>query len=404
MTESVEPLFDHEGGTSAPWYRGWDLTEDRREFFRQRSQNSAAAKRRAMDSPAAELVRDVERTSRLDPSRLMPSVASHGLPALSLFSGGGGLDLGFERAGYRHLAAYDTLAAAGDTLRLNRPRWDVRSGGAGDVRQVDWTAYRGEAAVLHGGPPCQPFSVAGRQRGAQDERNMLPEFVRAVQEVRPLAFVAENVAALAGPKFASYLRRAFFQPLGTRYEIVTFRLSAHSFGVPQVRHRVFFVGFRARRNAQRFVVPEPTHRSDHLARGDRLSDERLPRMLGVRAALGLDDIGVDALAPTLRSTLTGPRHTTSILSSASAQNVWAELGIWPSGVARSRRAAARFPSPNGHLRLAVADCALLQGFPSSWAFPGAVYMALGQIGNSVAPPVGYRVALAVARALGFAGG
>jgi DNA (cytosine-5)-methyltransferase 1 len=71
-------------------------------------------------------------------------------------------------------------------------------------------------------------------------------------------------------------------------------------------------------------------------------------------------------------------------------------------VAKTRSAAARFPTKNGHLRLAVADCAVLQGFPSWWHFEGAVYMSLGQIGNSVAPPVAYRVALSVARALGFA--
>ncbi len=119
----------------------------------------------------------------------------------------------------------------------------------------------------------------------------------------------------------------------------------------------------------------------------------------MRTALGLPDIGIDGLAPTVRSTLTGPRHTTSILSSVSAQRAWAELQIWPNGVAKSRSLAARFPPENGHFRLAVADVALLQGFPSWWQFHGAAYMALGQIGNSVAPPVGYRVGLAVADAL-----
>jgi DNA (cytosine-5)-methyltransferase 1 len=331
----------------------------------------------------------------------MPQVVSHHLPALSLFSGGGGLDLGFERAGYAHLASYDTLAAAGDTLSLNRPNWSVYSGENGDVRRADWRPYKGEVAVLHGGPPCQPFSVAGRQRGHDDERNLLPEFVRAVRTVRPLAFVAENVAAIAGPKFEPYLREHFLAPLERSYHVQMFRLSAHDFGVPQVRHRVFFVGFRTARASAKFASPSPTHRSDHLPKGTptaALPD--LPKTMGVRGALGLPE-GPDDLAPTLRSTLTGPRHTTSILSSASAQKVWADLGVWPNGVARSRLAASRFPTANGNERLSVADCALLQGFPSSWHFPGPVYMALGQIGNSVAPPVAYRVARAVAHALGF---
>ncbi|HEY1777054.1 MAG TPA: DNA cytosine methyltransferase [Solirubrobacteraceae bacterium] len=88
-----------------------------------------------------------------------------------------------------------------------------------------------------------------------------------------------------------------------------------------------------------------------------------------------------------------------MLSSVSAQKLWGALRVWPNGVAADRDAASRFPSKNGHFRLSVPDCALLQGFPEWWSFHGAVYLALGQIGNSVAPPVGYRVALAVARAL-----
>jgi DNA (cytosine-5)-methyltransferase 1 len=402
MAKAADSLFDHQGGTNAPWYQGWDLTEEKREFFRQRSLRSRDAKLRALasdDAPKA------IHAPALDPACLMPAISPHWLPALSLFSGGGGLDLGFERAGFRHVASHDTLEAAGETLRTNRPQWDIRSGADGDVRSIDWRPYRGELAVIHGGPPCQPFSVAGRQRGQRDIRNMLPEFLRAVDEAEPLAFVCENVPALAGPKFADYLSTEFLRPLARRYQVQMFKLSAHAFGVPQVRHRVFFVGFRNDEAARRFSPPAPTHRADHLER--EFSDPEpfwpLRWTMGVRAALGLPDTGFDALAPTLRSTLTGPRHTTSILSSVSAQRTWRALRIWPNGVAKTRTAAARFPTENGHLRLAVADCAVIQGFPSWWKFEGAVYVALGQIGNSVAPPVAYHVALSVARALDFAG-
>jgi DNA (cytosine-5)-methyltransferase 1 len=390
-------LYDHKGGTAAPWYEARDLTDDDRERFRATALRSRKARLAALE--AAHPHDFVAHVPELDPAELMPCVAPHLLPALSLFSGGGGLDLGFERAGFAHAGASDTLEAAGKTLRMNRPAWHVRSGDDGDVRGIKWRRYRGELAVLHGGPPCQPWSVGGRQRGHADARNMLPEFVRAVAEARPLAFVCENVAALAGPKFAPYLRRRFLRPLSREYEVAQFVLSAHDFGVPQLRRRVFFVGFRWKRAAARFRPPEPTHRADHLARGPEPHPSGNERTMGVRAALGLPEAGPDALAPTVRSTLTGPRHTTSILSSVSAQRAWAALGIWPNGVARSRSFAARFPPDNGHHRLAVADVALLQGFPSWWHFEGAVYMALGQIGNSVAPPVAYRVALAVARAL-----
>jgi DNA (cytosine-5)-methyltransferase 1 len=402
MAGARRNIHDYARGTAAPWYRGWEITDAKREFFRQNSLRSSQAKQRALDGD--EVGTQPINIPTFDPATLMPETARHELAALSLFSGGGGLDLGFDRAGYTHVASYDTLEAGGATLVANRPTWNVFAGADGDVRATDWRRYRSDIDVLHGGPPCQPFSSAGRQLGHEDERNLIPEFVRCVRQVRPAAFVAENVSALAGPKFAGYLKESLYGPLERAgYRIVTFKLSAHEFGVPQLRHRVFFVGFRRQRDFARFVPPTPTHRADLLHRGPASapSHARLDATVGVRAALGLlgDHHGLDALAPTLRSTLTGPRHTTSILSSVSAQKVWAALGIWPNGVAATRDAASAFPAGNGHFRLSVPDCALLQGFPESWSFHGAVYMALGQIGNSVAPPVAYRVALAVARAL-----
>jgi DNA (cytosine-5)-methyltransferase 1 len=400
MSDRTSTLFDHQGGTDAPWYRGRELSDEQRAAFREVSNRSREAKRRALLGEHGQPLHAIN-VPVLDPSRLMPQAPDVGVSALSLFSGGGGLDLGFARAGYGHVASYDTLEAAGKTLLLNRPDWVVRAGDAGNVRAVDWRPFRGEVDIVHGGPPCQPFSAAGRQRGHEDERNLLPEFVRTVQETRPVAFVAENVAALAGPKFAPYLREAFIGPLERSYHVQMVRLSAHEFGVPQVRHRVFFVGFRTKKAAARFQRPVPTHRADHLLRGPAAQLTRIDaaRCDGVRSALGLADIGVDALAPTLRSSLTGPRHTTSILSSASAQRVWESIGVWPNGVAADRAAAQAFPSPNGHFRLSVQDCAVLQGFPSTWRFHGPVYMSLGQIGNSVAPPVAFQIATAVAKAL-----
>jgi DNA (cytosine-5)-methyltransferase 1 len=121
--------------------------------------------------------------------------------------------------------------------------------------------------------------------------------------------------------------------------------------------------------------------------------------MGIREALGLPEVGVDGLAPTLRSGFTGPRNSTSVLNSVASQRMWAELRIWPNGVAPSREEASLFVAKDHHFRMAVQDCALMQGFPSDWIFAGSVYKALGQIGNSVAPPVAYPVAKAVASAL-----
>lgn len=330
----------------------------------------------------------------------MPQRSANGLSALSLFSGGGGLDLGFERAGYEHVASYEVLDHAAETLQRNRPNWTVYSGDDGDVTAVDWREFRGAVDVVHGGPPCQPFSVAGRQQGRSDVRDMFPEFVRCVLEVRPRAFVAENVAAIAKAKFSAYVQQTIFDPLSLDYEIHRFVLSADGFGVPQARRRVFFVGIRRAENARQYLPPKPTHSAGHLTgEPPRLEDLDLIPTMGAREALGLPRTGFDALAPTLRSGLSSPRKTTSILNSASAKRVWDQLEIWPNGVAKSREAARSFVPECGHFRLSVPDCGVLQGFPEDWTFPEFVYKAVGQIGNAVAPPVAYQVALSISETL-----
>lgn len=388
-------------GTDTPWYRGWDLSTQERAVFRKRSRASRLAKERALSGLGPKALHRVN-TPRLNPDSLLPQLSANGLRSLSLFSGGGGLDLGFEKAGFEHVASYEILGVAADTLRRNRPAWQVFSDSDGDVRNVDWKRYRNKLDLVHGGPPCQPFSSAGRQLGKSDVRNMFPEFIRCVLECKPRAFVAENVPALSSRKFALYVQNVIIKPLSPAYTVTQFVVSAESMGVPQVRRRVIFVGFRSKRAAASYQPPEATH--DPLKGDDQQADlfatpKRLPRCMGTREALGLPDIGVDALAPTLRSGFTGPRHTTSVLSSVSAQRSWEFLQIWPNGVAMTREAASLFVAKNGHFRLSVADCALLQGFPRDWPFHGPVYASLGQIGNSVAPPVAYAVAKSVARAL-----
>jgi DNA (cytosine-5)-methyltransferase 1 len=386
-------------GTDAPWYQPQELTKAKRRAFSEMSKRSAKAKRRAMEE-VSEPKHEIN-VPRLRPEVLMPQLPRNGLRTLSLFSGGGGLDLGFDQAGFEHVASYEIVTDAAATLSANRPHWDVKSGNEGDVTKVDWRKLKVD--VIHAGPPCQPFSSAGRQLGHEDGRNLFPEFVRAVREVRPIAFVAENVRALLNGKFSQFVQEQIVQPLSREYSIHTFDLSAWSFGVPQVRTRVFFVGFRRGLKAQ-YCSPSPTHYCEYS------SDEPPPmteamrgvtfqRCMGAREALGLPDIGFDALSPTLRSGLTGPRHTTSILSSVSALKLWNKLQIWPNGVAPSRDMAQRFVPENSHFRLSVPDCALLQGFPEGWKFSGAVYKSTGQIGNSVAPPMAYQVALSILRAL-----
>ena len=375
----------------------YDLTDEQRDRYRATSIRSQLRKQELLrghqdDGGAIALGLG----QRLDPADLMPELELNGLTCLSLFTGGGGLDLGFERAGYEHCASFEVLDVCGHTLRSNRPHWDVRSGAeAGDVRAAAFTPFRG-VDVVHGGPPCQPFSTAGKQAGADDPRNMWPDFVRCVIQTRPRAFVAENVPGMLDRKFEAFVRDNILKPLGERYAIFKFKLAAHDFGVPQARRRVFFVGFRAGRDVALWSAPTPTHGDV-----DTLFGPVLPRNL-TRRSLGLPDFGHDEVAPTLRSGFTGPRNTTGVLNSKASLKVWNDLQVWPNGVQPSRAIANAYPPENGHFRMSVEDCALLQGFPADWRFSGAVYQALGQIGNSVCPPVAYVVARQVARALGAA--
>lgn len=405
---------DHAGEADGLWRQGWDLTEKQIAFFREKSVASAKAKRLALSGQGRRPMHPINEP-RLNPLDLMPFKPSNGFRTLSLFSGGGGLDLGFDLAGYTHVASYDILPIAEKTLKRNRPAWVVYAGEErGNVCRQDWNAYRGIIDVLHGGPPCQPFSSAGRQMGSRDTRDMFPEFVRAVLASLPRAFVAENVAALSQEKFQAYFAETVCQPLSGEYHFVRFELKAEWFGVPQQRNRLFFVGFRSRKDFDRFRPPDPTHAYPGTAPAEPSSVQRglfadlewgskckTPKLrtMAVREALGLPEVGYDNLAPTLRSGFSGPRGATSVNNSKAALKAWGQLGIWPHGVAPDRESAQLFVPENDNFRLSVLDCAVLQGFPEDWEFCGPVYAVLGQIGNSVAPPMAYRVALAVAEAL-----
>ncbi|MES2915747.1 MAG: DNA (cytosine-5-)-methyltransferase [Pseudomonadota bacterium] len=361
-------------------YIPWDISSERRAEYASSSRQSQLARRKAEILAASR--EHPQLRPRYNPLEEMPQRSYDGLRSLSLFSGGGGLDLGFDRAGYSHVASYDILPFAGTTIKLNRPHWNVYSGASGDVTSVDWLKYRGHVDVVHGGPPCQPFSIAGRQLGEQDRRDMFPEFERAVQAILPKAIIIENVLGFGGRKFESY-RNSLLGRLSRRFNLSVGILSAKDFGVPQDRKRFFIIG----------VAKD---------QGGCIDFRRIKRHLSertVRHALNLPSVDNDGLAPTIRCTLTGPRQTTSIANSTASVKVWKSLGIWPHGVSSDPRLSQSYPAPDGLHRLCVEECQLIQGFPLNWQFVGATYQRLGLIGNSVSPPVAYAVATAVSDVL-----
>lgn len=199
--------------------------------------------------------------------------------------------LGLEAAGFDTVAFFERNADACATLRHNRPHWNIVEG---DVRDHNFASY-GPVELVAGGPPCQPFSMGGKARGQQDHRDMFPEAVRAVRELRPKAFMFENVRGLLRPAFRSYVEFIRLQltyptfPISTNidwetnyrrlerhhtqcahkdeliYQVTINLANAADYGVPQQRHRVFFVGFRHDVDAG-WSFPRPTHTQNELLR------------------------------------------------------------------------------------------------------------------------------------------
>lgn len=208
------------------------------------------------------------------------------LNAISLFTGVGGLDFGFEAAGFHTAAAVEFDGPACRTLRLNRPTWGIIEGNIHQVTSeqiLDVAGLRpGEPDVLIGGPPCQPFSkssywVSGETLRLDDPRaDTLTAYLRVLRDTRPRAFLLENVYGLAYKGKDEGLRhlldgiRDINREVGTRYSIAWRMLNAAHFGVPQIRERVFLVGSR---DGTPFRFPAPTH-VDPATRGE--GDHREP--------------------------------------------------------------------------------------------------------------------------------
>src|SRR5690606_27293301 len=123
--------------------------------------------------------------------------------SVEICAGAGGQALGLEVAGFGHDVLAEIDPAACDTLRANRPKWQVLET---DVRSLSGRDFRG-IDLFAGGVPCPPFSVAGKQRGAEDERDLFPTALRLIEEARPAAVLLENVPGLATGKFSGYRRR-----------------------------------------------------------------------------------------------------------------------------------------------------------------------------------------------------
>lgn len=180
---------------------------------------------------------------------------------LSLFSGCGGLDLGFKKAGYHTVLATDVWSVACDTLRLNNMADEVI---CGDIRSLDFTKYKNTVDVVIGGPPCPPYSqtrhyLVGKAGGFDDEKAgfAVPEYFRAIEEIKPKAFMFENVDGFTFKTYKEPMEFVREKSKELGYNITYRVVNAANYGVPQTRKRFICVGIR--KDIGTFVFPTETH-------------------------------------------------------------------------------------------------------------------------------------------------
>lgn len=307
------------------------------------------------------------------------------LSALEICAGAGGQSIGLETAGFELVGALEIDVHACNTLRQNRPKWTVFQK---DIREFSAKSFTG-IDLLAGGVPCPPFSVAGKQLGRDDERDLFPEAMRLVRECQPTAVMLENVPGFASSRFAQYRGTLINELEDMGYEPDWQILSASSFRVPQLRPRFLLVAVK-RRYAGTFNWPSPFPHPPTVA-------ETIGDIMASRGWPGASDWmqRASGIAPTIVGG--SKKHGGPDLGPTRARRQWAMLGVDGLGIANEP------PGPefrkNSKPRLTLKMVARLQGFPDSWEFTGSKTAAYRQIGNALPPPVAAAVGTTIRDAL-----
>ena len=314
----------------------------------------------------------------------------HELTVVEICAGAGGQALGLEQAGFSHTAAVELDADACETLRSNRgDDWKIIED---DVANLDGHAFTGIDLVA-GGVPCPPFSVAGKQLGRDDERDLFPQALRLVAEIRPRAVLLENVRGLGTGKFAAYRAHVLGRLAELGYHACWQLIHASDHGVPQLRPRFVLVAV-ASPWAGSFRWPAPLPGPPPTV-GETLAD--LMGSAGWPGAAGWA-ARADRIAPTIVGG--SKKHGGPDLGPTRARAAWRALDVDGLGIADGPPAPG-FP-PDQAPKLTVRMVARLQGFPDAWEFSGRKTAAYRQVGNAFPPPAARALGLAIAAALNSA--
>ena len=307
-------------------------------------------------------------------------MAQNELSSLELCAGAGGQALGLEQAGFIHSALVEINSHCCSTLRHNRPEWQVYEKDLRLFVEQDARAFEG-IDLLTGGLPCPPFSIASKQLGPRDERNLFPLALDIVAITRPRAVMLENVRGFLGATFEDYREH-----LKTRLEKMGYRvdlrlLNASDYGVPQLRPRVVIVALREE-DFNNFSWPTG------IGEPPPTVGETLRELMAERQWKGAEAWSkqADDIAPTI---VGGSfKHGGADLGPTRAKRAWASLGVDGLGIADEP------PSRDfsGMPRLTVRMVSRLQDFPQDWTFSGGKTAAYRQVGNAFPPPVARAVA------------
>ena len=323
---------------------------------------------------------------------LEPEVPVISLDVVEICAGAGGQSLGLHRAGFQHKLAVELDTNAYTTLRENRPDWDVRCGDAADSATWNPTDFQG-IDLFAGGVPCPPFSAAGMQRGASDERDLFAWAVEQVPVLQPRALLLENVRGLASARFAPYRQRilsrlADFEYIGS-WELI----QAADFGVAQLRPRFVLVAMRPE-DAAYFKWPKPSE--ERRTVGATLRD-----LMGANGWRHVEDWA--EMANHIGPTIVGgsKKHGGADLGPTRVKRAWATLGVDALGIA-NEAPLEDFPHPSIKApKLTIPMVARLQGMDddTGWRITGRKTAQYRQIGNAFPPPVAEAIGRSIRAAL-----
>lgn len=333
--------------------------------------------------------------------------ANHSYNVLELFAGAGGLAIGMEKAGLKCVALNEIDKWACQTLKKNRPKWNVLEG---DIKNFSFNEYENKVDVVTGGFPCQAFSYAGKKLGLDDARGTLfYEFARVVQEVKPAVCIGENVRGLLSHEKGKTLRGmiSILDEIG--YKVVPVQvLKAIHYRVPQKRERLILVGIRKDINLQ-YEYPTPHnkvyHLKDALLTGE-LYDSNVPESLGAKYPKYKKEV-LDMVPPkgywrdlpldVQKEYMGGSFHLGGGKTGMARRIGWDEPSLTLTCSPAQKQTERCHPDETRPFT--VREYARIQTFPDNWEFAGSMAQQYKQIGNAVPVNLGEEVGYSIVKFL-----